>query len=69
MPRQSVVELPPSGTRTIFNEAAGMEGVVHFSIGQPDFPTPRHIIDAMVIVETKSFCWSRHTSSMHPSSA
>ncbi|QIT57102.1 pyridoxal phosphate-dependent aminotransferase [Aquisalimonas sp. 2447] len=30
------------------NMAASMEDVVHLSIGQPNFPTPRHIIDAYI---------------------
>ncbi|MBJ83617.1 MAG: aspartate aminotransferase [Acidimicrobiaceae bacterium] len=32
----------------MFNLASTMEDVVHLSIGQPDFPTPRHIIDAHI---------------------
>ena len=48
MPRRSVVDLPPSSIRMMFNEAAGKEDVVHLSIGQPDFSTPGPVIDAMV---------------------
>ena len=48
MPRRSVVDLPPSSIRMMFNEAAGKEDVVHLSIGQPDFNTPAPVIDAMV---------------------
>ncbi len=40
--------LPMSGIRRMFNLAAKMEDVVHLSIGQPDFPTPEHIIEAHV---------------------
>ena len=32
----------------MFNLAATMEDVIHLSIGQPDFPTPPHIIKAHV---------------------
>ena len=48
MPRRSVVDLPPSSIRMMFNEAAGMEDVLHLSIGQPDFATPQPVIEAMV---------------------
>ena len=32
----------------MFNTAATMDDVIHLSIGQPDFPTPPHIIEAYV---------------------
>jgi aminotransferase len=48
MPRRSVVDLPPSSIRMMFNEAAGKDDVVHLSIGQPDFNTPAPVIEAMV---------------------
>ena len=44
----SLGALPFSPIRKMFNTAAEMEDVIHLSIGQPDFPTPPHIIDAMV---------------------
>ena len=40
--------LPTSGIRRMFNLAATLEEVVHLSIGQPDFPTPAHIIKAHI---------------------
>ncbi|MFN0079229.1 MAG: pyridoxal phosphate-dependent aminotransferase [Prosthecobacter sp.] len=40
--------LPLSGIRMMFNLAATMQDVIQLSIGQPDFPTPQHIIDAHV---------------------
>ena len=40
--------LPLSGIRRMFNLAATMEDVIHLSIGQPDFPTPVHIINAYI---------------------
>lgn len=40
--------IPVSGIRRMVNTAAGLDDVVHLSIGQPDFPTPSHIIDAYV---------------------
>lgn len=40
--------LPFSPIRTMFNTAASMQDVVHLSIGQPDFPAPQHVVEAMV---------------------
>ncbi len=40
--------IPVAGIRKMVNLAASMEDVVHLSIGQPNFPTPRHIIDAYI---------------------
>jgi len=40
--------IPVSGIRRMVNRAAELEDVIHLSIGQPDFPTPKHIIDAHI---------------------
>lgn len=40
--------IPMPGIRRMINTAAKMDNVLHLSIGQPDFPTPRHIIDAHI---------------------
>ena len=40
--------IPVSGIRRLVNMAADMNDVIHLSIGQPDLPTPKHIIDAYV---------------------
>lgn len=40
--------LPFSPIRTMFNKAAAMPGVLHLSIGQPDFPAPEHVVEAHV---------------------
>ncbi len=45
---KSVENLRPSGIRRYFDIAAQMDDVVSLGIGQPDFTTPRHIIDAGV---------------------
>jgi len=37
--------LPYSGIREIFDLAGTMEGVIHLEIGEPDFDTPRSIVD------------------------
>jgi len=46
--RAEVLALPPSGIRRMFNMAAAMDDVIHLSVGQPDFPTPAHIIEAQI---------------------
>ncbi|MHA6801569.1 hypothetical protein [Bounagaea algeriensis] len=38
--------LQPSGIREIMHVAARREGVVRLDIGDPDFPTPPHVIEA-----------------------
>ncbi|HEX2621316.1 MAG TPA: aminotransferase class I/II-fold pyridoxal phosphate-dependent enzyme [Phototrophicaceae bacterium] len=43
---KSTQNLRPSGIRRYFDIAATMEGVVTLGIGEPDFVTPRHIMDA-----------------------
>jgi len=44
----SLQAIPMPGIRRMINTAQGMSDVIHLSIGQPDFPTPEHIIDAHV---------------------
>ena len=39
-------ELPRSGIRVILDEANKFEDVIRLEIGQPDLPTPKHIIEA-----------------------
>lgn len=43
---QGVQQLRPSGIRKYFDIAATMEDVVTLGIGEPDFPTPEHIMEA-----------------------
>ena len=43
-----VQELPPSGLRRFFDLAATMDDVISLSIGEPDFATPGHILEAAV---------------------
>jgi aminotransferase len=44
----SLAALPFSPIRRMFNTAAQMKDVVHLSIGQPDFPMPPHVAEAMI---------------------
>ncbi len=46
--KQKVTDLPPSGIRKFFDLAASMEGCISLSIGEPDFVTPKLIMDAAV---------------------
>jgi len=65
---QLPVEAHHSGIREIANEALRTPGVIRLDVGQPNFPTPRHIGDAgkRAIDENKTFytrarrgVWSR----------
>ena len=38
--------MPRSGIRVLLDEANKFEDVLHLEIGQPDLPTPHHIIEA-----------------------
>ena len=38
----------PSPIRRMFNLAAEMQDVVSFSVGEPDFNTPEHVVEAAV---------------------
>ncbi|MEK3788376.1 aminotransferase A [Paenibacillus sp. FSL K6-1230] len=42
----SVKDIQISGIRKIANKAASIPGVISLTIGQPDFPTPSHIVEA-----------------------
>ncbi|KIL41800.1 aromatic amino acid aminotransferase [Gordoniibacillus kamchatkensis] len=41
-----VKDIQISGIRKISNKVAGMPGALTLTIGQPDFPTPAHIVEA-----------------------
>src|SRR4051794_5597831 len=45
---ERVHAVPPSGIRKFFDIAATMTDVISLGIGEPDFDTPRHIIEAGV---------------------
>jgi aspartate aminotransferase len=38
---------PRSGIREMMDAASTLEGVLHLELGEPDFPTPAHIVDAV----------------------
>jgi aminotransferase len=41
-----VQQIPPSGIRRFFDIAATMDDVLSLGIGEPDFVTPKHILEA-----------------------
>ncbi len=43
---QRALDVPWSGIRRMFGLAAQMPDAINLGIGQPDFPTPRHIVEA-----------------------
>ena len=45
---KTVVDLKPSGIRKFFDLAASMEGCISLSIGEPDFVTPKLMMDAAI---------------------
>ncbi|KAB7623724.1 pyridoxal phosphate-dependent aminotransferase [Alkalilimnicola sp. S0819] len=44
----SLQAIPVPGIRRMVNLAAKLDDVIHLSIGQPDFPTPGHIVEAHI---------------------
>ncbi len=44
----SLQAIPMPGIRRMINMAAKMDDVIHLSIGQPNFPTPAHIVEANI---------------------
>ena len=57
--------IPASGTLKMFDLASRLEAegkrIYHFEVGQPDFPTPEHIVDAGIIALKHGF--TRYTPS------
>jgi len=41
-------DLPRSGIREVMDLAATIPNVIHLEVGEPDFPTPPHIVEAAV---------------------
>lgn len=40
-------EMPRSGIREVMDAAWGRPDVIHLEVGEPDFPTPPHVLDAV----------------------
>jgi aspartate/methionine/tyrosine aminotransferase len=43
---RAITAMPRSGIREVMDLARGREGVLHLEVGEPDFPTPEHIVEA-----------------------
>ena len=52
---QIPAQMPRSGIRMIMDRAADVEGAIHLEVGQPDFPTPKHIVDALCDYARKGY--------------
>jgi aspartate/methionine/tyrosine aminotransferase len=46
LPAERIRLMQRSGIREIMDLAAGRDDVLHLEVGQPDFPTPPHIVEA-----------------------
>src|SRR3954453_21321297 len=46
LPAERIRLMRRSGIREIMDLAAGRPDVLHLEVGQPDFPTPPHIVEA-----------------------
>jgi aspartate aminotransferase/aminotransferase len=57
---RSVVGMRPSGIRSVFDLAVRQPGVVTLHVGEPDFPTPQHILDAAAAAAAEGF--TRYTA-------
>jgi aminotransferase len=44
----SLDKIPKSGIRKLFDLAQNMEGIISLGIGEPDFNTPSHIVEASI---------------------
>jgi aspartate/methionine/tyrosine aminotransferase len=43
---RAITAMPRSGIREVMDLARDREGVLHLEVGEPDFPTPAHIVEA-----------------------
>lgn len=59
-PNQKLVALPSSGIRKIMFLSAKIPGCIHLEVGQPDFPTPAHILEAAAAAAKQGF--TKYTS-------
>ncbi len=44
----SLDRIPKSGIRKLFDLAQSMEGIISLGIGEPDFDTPPHLVEAAI---------------------
>lgn len=51
--------LPPQGVRVIMDLAWATPGCIHLEVGEPNFPTPEHIVEAGVTAARSG--WTKYT--------
>lgn len=59
--RDSVSTVPRSGIREIMELATSVPGCIHLEVGEPDFPTPEHIVAAATTAAREGY--TRYTPS------
>jgi aspartate/methionine/tyrosine aminotransferase len=45
-PHRAIAGMPRSGIREVMDLARGRADVLHLEVGEPDFPTPAHVVEA-----------------------
>ena len=63
-PARSALRVSPSGIRTITNRALALPGVIRLEIGEPNFPTPPHIVEAADRAARDGFTHYTHTQGL-----
>jgi aspartate aminotransferase len=53
-------QMPPQGVRAIMEKAWRIPGAIHLEVGEPDFPTPSHAVEAAA--EAGRNGWTKYTS-------
>lgn len=64
-PAAAIAAMPASGIRTITNLALAMPGAVRLEIGEPNFATPPHIVEAAHRAARDGFTRYTHTQGLH----
>jgi aspartate aminotransferase/aminotransferase len=52
---QRIVTMRRSGIREVMDLAAGRPGVIHLEVGEPNFPTPGHVLEAAARAATDGY--------------
>jgi len=52
---KNAVAMPRSKIRDIMHLAMEMEDVIHLEVGEPDFPTPEHVVDSACLAAKSGF--------------
>lgn len=63
-PAAAIAAMPASGIRTITNLALALPGIIRLEIGEPNFPTPQHIVEAAHRAAQDGFTRYTHTQGL-----